>query len=147
MPIMVAPKIRGFRHKIHHQEGVSQSIGPEDVCLHFSARRVGNGQTCKQQTGGWLPLTPALSHRERGKGGSVPGRSPLSQEEGGRRVCARSVPSHSGRGGKVGPCSICPLSLRERGKGGSVLDLSPLTRERGEGGSVLDLSPLPEGEG
>jgi len=77
-------------------------------------------------------LTPALSLREREKGGTVRGIT-LSLRE-------------REKGGTVRWITLTPtLSLRERGKSGTVHWIT--LRERGKGKSGLDLSPLPWGEG
>jgi len=62
------------------------------MCLKKRKKMMWEGQT----------LTPALSLRERGKGGFV------------LRLSSSPRPSPSGRGRKASPCSICPLSHRER---------------------------------
>jgi len=76
-------------------------------------------------------LTPALSLREREKGGSGRFLSPLPQGEGEGRVRKVFIPSPSGRGGRAGPEGFRPLSLRERGKGGAGRFSSPLPQGEG----------------
>ena len=83
-------------------------------------------------------LTPALSLRERGKGGTV------------HRVTLTPALSLRERekGGTVRGITLTPaLSVREREKGGTMRWLLLSLRERRKGKPALDLSPLPWGEG